>query len=90
MLNFASAIDDHELKVTHILRGIDLKSSGERQLYIYKYLKWTYPETTYTGKLIFHGMKSTSEIKKSIAEKKLTGWDDIRLGTIRALKKKRL
>ena len=62
LLNFASAIDDYELKITHILRGIDLKISDDRQKYIYKYFKWTYPKTTYTGMLHFSGIKSTSEI----------------------------
>ncbi|MBL7147446.1 MAG: glutamate--tRNA ligase [Nanoarchaeota archaeon] len=88
LLNFASAIDDHELKITHILRGIDLKISDERQKYIYKYFNWKYPETIYTGMLSFSGIKSTSEIKKLIEEGKLTGWDDISLGTIKALRKR--
>ena len=64
LLNFASAIDDHDLKVTHILRGIDLKSSVERQNYIYEYFEWKYPETIYTGKLFFKDIKSKSEIKE--------------------------
>ena len=33
-------------------------------------------------------MKSTSEIKKLIQEKKLTGWDDLRLGTIKTLRRR--
>jgi len=88
LLNFASAIDDHELKVTHIVRGIDLKISDERQGYLYKYFNWKYPETIYTGKLLFKGLKSTSEIKKLIDSKKLNGWDDVRLGTLKALKRR--
>ena len=89
LLNFASAIDDHEFKVTHILRGIDLRISDDRQGYIYKYFNWgKYPETTYTGKLLFEDLKSTSQIKKLLDEKKLTGWDDVRLGTIMALRKR--
>jgi len=88
LLNFASAIDDHELKITHIIRGIDLKISDERQKYIYKYFKWTYPKTIYTGMLHFSGIKSTSEIRKNIELGNLSGWDDITLGTIKALRKK--
>jgi len=88
LLNFASAIDDYELKVTHILRGIDLKISDDRQKYIYKYLKWEYPKTTYTGMLHFSGIKSTSEIRKQIELGNLSGWDDIALGTIKALRKR--
>src|SRR3989344_130885 len=88
LLNFASAIDDYELKVTHILRGIDLEISDIRQKYIYDYFQWEYPETVYLGKLLFSGVKSTSEAKKLIQEKKLTGWDDPRLGTLKALRKR--
>src|SRR3989344_6631449 len=88
LLNFDSAIDDYELKVTHILRGIDLEISDIRQKYIYDYFQWEYPETVYLGKLLFSGVKSTSEAKKLIQEKKLTGWDDPRLGTLKALRKR--
>ncbi|HLC57845.1 MAG TPA: glutamate--tRNA ligase [Candidatus Nanoarchaeia archaeon] len=88
LLNFASAIDDYEFKVTHILRGIDLKISDERQKYIYSYFGWVYPETMYSGKLLFSGIKSTSEARKLISEGKLTGWDDPRLGTVKALRRR--
>ena len=88
LLNFASAIDDYEFKVTHILRGIDLSVSDVRQKYIYDYFGWKYPFTMYSGKLLISGIKSTSEIKKLIEEKKLTGWDDVSLGTIKALKRR--
>ncbi|MEK6936726.1 MAG: glutamate--tRNA ligase [Nanoarchaeota archaeon] len=88
LLNFASAIDDYELGVTHILRGIDLKISDERQGYIYKYFGWKYPETMYHGKLLVKGIKSTSQSKKLIQEGKLNGWDDPRLGTIQSLKRR--
>ncbi len=88
LLNFASAIDDHELKVTHILRGIDLKVSDERQSYIYKYFNWVYPKTMYHGKLLVQGIKSTTQTKKLIQEGKLSGWDDPRLGTIQSLKRR--
>lgn len=88
LLNFASAIDDRELKTTHILRGIDLEISDVRQKYIYDYFNWQYPETIYLGKIIFSGVKSTSEAKRLIQEKKLIGWDDPRLGTLKALKKR--
>ena len=88
LLNFASAIDDHEENVTHILRGIDLKISDERQGYIYKYLKWVYPKTMYHGKLLVQGIKSTSQTKRLIEEGKLNGWNDPRLGTIQSLKRR--
>ncbi|MFH1592000.1 MAG: glutamate--tRNA ligase [Candidatus Woesearchaeota archaeon] len=88
LLNFASAIDDHEFSVTHILRGADLEVSDERQRYIYDYFKWKYPETMYHGKFFISGIKSTSEALELIKEGKLRGWDDPRLGTIAALRKR--
>lgn len=88
LLNFASAIDDHLLKVTHILRGIDLSISDERQKYLYDYFGWTYPKTLYHGKLLVSGVKSTSEAKKLIDSGELSGWDDPSLGTIKALRRR--
>ncbi len=88
LLNFASAIDDHEFKVTHIIRGIDLLVSDERQKYIYTYFNWSYPYTYYNGKLIIEGMKSTTQISDAIKNKELTGWDDPRIATLISLRKR--
>jgi len=88
LLNFASAIDDHEFNVSHIIRGTDLRISDQRQGYIYKYFNWVYPKTIYHGKLLVQGIKSTSQTKKLIKEGKLSGWDDPRLGTIQSLKRR--
>ena len=87
-LNFSSAIDDHDFCVTHILRGSDLEISDTRQKYIYEYFGWTYPNTMYNGKFLISGVKSTSEINELIKEGKITGWDDPRLGTLKALRKR--
>lgn len=88
LLNFASAIDDKEFGITHILRGIDLKISDDRQKFIYDIFGWEYPETIYAGKLLVEGVKSTSEVKKLIDEGKIKGWDDPRLGTLKALRRR--
>ena len=88
LLNFASAIDDHDFKITHILRGIDLRTSDDRQKYVYKYFGWKYPETMYNGKLFVEGIKSTSETKQLIDSGEIKDWDDPRLGTIKALRRR--
>jgi len=88
LLNFASAIDDHLLKITHILRGVDLSISDHRQKYLYDYFGWTYPETIYHGKLLVSGVKSTSESKKLIDSGVLSGWDDPRVGTVKSLRRR--
>ncbi len=88
LYDFASAIDDHLLGITHLIRGIDFLATSEKQGYLYKYFNWKYPKDILTGKLIVQGMKSTSEARKLIEQGKLTGWDDVRLATLRSLKKR--
>lgn len=88
LLNFASAIDDHEFGITYIVRGVDLQISDIRQKYIYDYFGWAYPKTIYHGKLLVEGIKSTSASKEMIEKGELIGWDDPRLGTIKAFRRK--
>jgi glutamyl-tRNA synthetase len=89
LLNFAGPIDDHELAVTHIIRGKDLDMVAHRAEFIYKYLGWKHPETATSGRLKIEGIElSTSKIKQGIENKKYTNWDDPRVGTLRALKKR--
>ena len=91
LLNFNSSIDDHLTGVTHIIRGRDLDFTEHQQRYLYNHFKWKYPETIVTGKLNLEGaVLSSSEIKKGIQEGKYTGWDDEKLGTLKALRKKGL
>jgi len=88
-LNFSSAIDDHDFSVTHVLRGNDLKDSEDKQGFIYEYLKWKMPETTYYGQFTLGDIEmSKSVIKKGIEEHYYQGWDDPRIGTLRALKRR--
>ncbi|MBC7109603.1 MAG: glutamate--tRNA ligase [Archaeoglobi archaeon] len=89
-LDFESAIEDHLQKVTHIIRGKDLRDSEARQRYIYSYFNWEYPKTIYWGRLKIHefGKLSTSMIAKGIQEGIYTGWDDVRLPTLRALRRR--
>ncbi len=89
-LDFESAIEDHLLGITHILRGKDLADSEKRQRYIYEYFGWEYPVVKLWGRVSIHefGKLSTSEIRKGIEEGKYSGWDDPRLPTIRALRRR--
>ena len=89
LLNFAGPIDDHDLGTTHIIRGKDLDMIAHRAEFIYKYLGWKHPETNTHGRLRIEGAElSTSQIKKGIKDKKYTGWDDPRLGTLKTLRKR--
>lgn len=90
MLDFESAIEDHLLNVTHILRGKDLRDSEGRQQFLYNYLGWQYPITIHWGRISIYefGKFSTSEIKKAIEKGAYRGWDDPKLPTIRALRRR--
>jgi glutamyl-tRNA synthetase len=87
MLDFESAIEDHVLGITHIIRGKDLMKSEQRQRYLYEYFGWTYPRTMLWGKIRMQefGKFSTSELRKAIERGEYEGWDDPRLPTLRAL-----
>ncbi len=41
--NFACVVDDHEMEITHVIRGDDHISNTPRQLLIYRALGWTPP-----------------------------------------------
>jgi len=90
LLDFEGAIEDHELGMTHIIRGKDLMDSEKRQTYIYNYLGWKYPKTTHWGRVKMHefGKFSTSALRKAIEDGEYSGWDDPRLPTLRAMRRR--
>ena len=51
LLDFQSAIDDHLLEITHIIRGEDLRPSSGKQKLLYNYFGWQYPEVEYWGRV---------------------------------------
>jgi glutamyl-tRNA synthetase len=51
LLDFQSAIDDHDLDITHIIRGSDLQASTRKQQILYDIFGWEYPEVEYWGKV---------------------------------------
>ena len=90
LLDFQSAVEDHLQGVTHIVRGKDLMDSTRKQTLLYEKFGWTYPETLYWGRVKVHefGGFSTSQMKSDIAEGKFSGWDDPRLPTLRAMRRR--
>jgi glutamyl-tRNA synthetase len=90
LLDFEGAVEDHVLGTTLIVRGKDLADSEKRQRYVYEYMGWMYPKTLYWGRVQIHefGKLSTSGLKKAIAEGIYSGWDDPRVPTIRALRRR--
>jgi glutamyl-tRNA synthetase len=86
LMNFSVAVDDHLTGVTHVIRGKDHIANTRRQRYIIDYFGWTVPHYIHYGRMGIEGVVlSTSQMRAGIAEGTYTGWDDIRLGTLRAL-----
>ncbi|MDY6780073.1 MAG: glutamate--tRNA ligase family protein, partial [Halobacteria archaeon] len=90
MLDFQSAVDDHLLGVTHIIRGKDLRDSEQRQGYLYDYFGWEYPEVVHWGRISVeeYGTLSTSSLAEAIENGEYEGWDDPRVPTVRSLRRR--
>tara|TARA_B110001452_G_C15237919_1_gene428606 strand:+ start:1443 stop:3155 length:1713 start_codon:yes stop_codon:yes gene_type:complete len=90
LLDFQSAVEDYLQGVTHIIRGKDLMDSTRKQTLLYQHFGWNYPETMYWGRVKVHewGGFSTSQMRRDIEAGLFEGWDDPRLPTISALKKR--
>ncbi|MCW4053923.1 MAG: glutamate--tRNA ligase [Candidatus Bathyarchaeota archaeon] len=89
LYNMAAGVDDHLLGITHIIRGKEHLTNQVRQEYMYRHLGWNYPEAIHYGRLKITGaFLSKSKIVQGISEGVYTGWDDPRLATFAALKKR--
>jgi len=89
LYNLAAGIDDHLMGMTHIIRGKEHYTNMVRQKYMYKYLHWDYPEAIHYGRLKITGaFLSKSKIVQGVKEGIYTGFDDPRLGTFLALRKR--
>ncbi len=89
LYNLAAGLDDHLMGMTHIIRGKEHYTNMVRQKYMYEYLGWKYPEAIHYGRLKITGaFLSKSKIVQGIKEGIYTGFDDPRLGTFAALRKR--
>ena len=89
LFNFACAVDDHLLGITHIIRGKEHIINEIRQRYMYHYLGWSYPEAIHYGRLKITGtVLSKSKIVKGVEEGVYEGWSDPKLATFKALRRR--
>jgi glutamyl-tRNA synthetase len=89
LMNLAVAVDDIEMKMTHVIRGKDHRDNAKRQKMIYEVLGKKYPWEGYLGRFKFKDLDvSATKISEGIRKGEYTGWDDERLPTIAALRKK--
>jgi glutamyl-tRNA synthetase len=89
LFNFCCAVDDHDLQISHILRGKEHLTNMERQRYMYEHLGWAYPDAIHYGRLKIGDVAlSKSKTRKGIDDGRYHGWDDPRLGTLKALRRR--
>ncbi len=89
LYNMAAAVDDHYMDITHIIRGQEHFVNTVRQKYLYAHMGWRYPETIHYGRLMIQGgVLSKSKIERGIKEGIYKGYDDPRLATLRALRRR--
>ena len=86
LYNFSVAIDDALMGMTHVLRGKDHLNNTYRQHYIFDYFGWKKPEYIHYGLVSIEDITlKTSKILEGIKGGYFLGWEDVRLGTLRAL-----
>ena len=89
LYNFACGLDDHLMGITHIIRGKEHLTNEERQRYMYKYFGWNYPETIHYGRLkVIGAVLSKSKIRAGVEDGVFSGYDDPRLATFKALRRR--
>ena len=89
MMNLAVAVDDHEMGMTHVIRGKDHLNNTFRQEYVFDYFGWKKPVYYHYGLVhIEDTILKTSVIGKGIKSGEYCGWNDVRIGTVRALQRR--
>ena len=64
--NFAVVVDDHDMGITHVIRGVDHLTNAARQTQVYHALDWTVPEFAHVP--LIHGPDGAKLSKRHGAE----------------------
>ncbi len=89
LLEYSWGIDDHELGISHIIRGKDLVKEGKIEQHIWRIYGWQEPELLYYGRLKFEDAKlSKSKSRAEVLSGAYTGWDDPRTWSMQSLEKR--
>ncbi len=89
LYNLAAGVDDHLMGITHIIRGKEHLTNEVRQTFMYKHFGWKYPEAIHYGRLKITGATlSKSKIVQGMREGIYKSWDDPRLATFLALRRR--
>ncbi|MEE9540300.1 MAG: glutamate--tRNA ligase, partial [Candidatus Thorarchaeota archaeon] len=89
LLEYSWGIDDHELGISHIIRGKDLVKEGKIEQHIWSIYGWQHPELLYYGRLKFQDATlSKSKSRKEVLDGTYSGWDDPRTWSLQSLAKR--
>ncbi|MFX1323693.1 MAG: glutamate--tRNA ligase [Promethearchaeota archaeon] len=89
LLEFSMAIDDHLIKASHIIRGIDLVKEGIIEEFIWDHFGWKKAKLLYYGRIKFPIMKlSKTGARNKIQDGEYKGWEDPRTWSLQSLKKR--
>ncbi|MBI4441590.1 glutamate--tRNA ligase [Candidatus Woesearchaeota archaeon] len=89
LMNFAVAVDDHDMGITHTVRAKEHMDNEKKQQYIFDAFGWRMPYHYYVGRINFKDLDiSKTKTKQLIVDRVYTGWDDIRLPFFRALSRR--
>ncbi len=68
--HFASVVDDHEMQISHVMRGDEWISSTPKHILLYEALGWQYPQFAHLPPILGHDHKKLSkrEGAKSVLE----------------------
>lgn len=89
LLEYSWGIDDHELGVTHIIRGKDLVKEGKIEQHIWNIYGWKHPELLYHGRLKFQDATlSKSKSRQEVLSGQYSGWDDPRTWSLQSLERR--
>lgn len=91
LMNLCVTVDDIEAGMTHIIRAKDHMDNAKRQEKMYEALglRNKIPKSYFVGRYNFEGLEiSCSKTKERIKQGEFSGWDDIRVPFLAALKRR--
>ncbi|MBD3263117.1 glutamate--tRNA ligase [Candidatus Woesearchaeota archaeon] len=89
LMNFAVAVDDYEMGITHAIRMKEHRDNEKRQKFIYDYLDWKMPTHLYVGAINFKDLKlSATKTRQAIKAGKFSSWRDVQLPFLSAMKRR--
>ena len=67
LYNLANVVDDHDMNITHVIRGADLLPSTIKQLLLYEALGWAWPEFAHLPLILNENRSKMSKRKDPVS-----------------------